>query len=70
MRRKKEGYILKEGDPLEVHISESGFDDFFKGRFISMMPETTIIEDDEAYYFIPLSRIVFMVKPKNPKSAK
>ena len=59
MFRKKNKYLLEEGQEIEIHFNENGFDNFLIGKYEGMDPSGVIISNDNGVFFVPMNRIMY-----------
>lgn len=63
----KKKYLLGEGDNVEIHLNENGFDYSLKGLFQSVTQDGIMIQNEEGLFFNPMGRVLYMHKKKEVK---
>ena len=59
MFRKKDKYLLEEGQEIEIHFNENGFDNYLIGNYEGMDPSGVIISNTSGVFFVPMNRIMY-----------
>ncbi len=58
----KKKYLFQDGDTIEIHINQNGFDNFFLGKLEGMDQTGIFIRNDHGHFFIPIHQVLYFKK--------